>query len=419
MIMATFHYQAIDAEGHAVKSQIEALTSKEAVSKIRNMGYYPTKVTARDATAKGKAVNVAKPAARPGARAKVKTRYLCRFARQLSTLHDAGLSLLRSLRLLERQQKSGNFKKIIGYVADDIEEGATLSEAFGRYPRCFNKLFVNMVAAGEAGGVLDVILARLADFMEKSERLRARVKSAMIYPAVVMTVAFLIVMGLMAFVVPSFSAVLKDMTGKPLPWITQVLMDISTWVRSGGWAIVTGTAIGCVMLVKLSRQTKPGRLAIDHVTLRLPVIGQITGKSSVARWTRTLGTLIGAGVPILDAIAITSETADNAVYAGVLGKVSHGIRQGDSFASPLRATGTVDELVVDMIDVGDETGDLDKMMNRIADQYDEEVDVLVGSLMSLLEPLIIVVLGAVVLVVILAIFLPILDIINGPPSSGM
>ncbi|HSV26954.1 MAG TPA: type II secretion system F family protein, partial [Sedimentisphaerales bacterium] len=392
--MPVFQYEALDAKGQTVKSEIEALSSKEAISKIRNMGHFPTKVHAKGGLRAAKPGAAAKPKSRRGSNARVKPKMLCQFARQLSTLQDAGLSILRSLRILEQQQKPGNFKKIIGYVSDDIEGGATLSEAFGKYPKCFNKLFVNMVAAGEAGGVLDVILARLADFMEKSERLKARIKSAMIYPIVVISVALIIVLALMAFVIPQFSTVLQEMTGTGLPWLTQTLMDISNWIRGGGWAVIIGGIFGTIVAIKLIKATKTGKLVIDHLTLKLPVMGDISGKSSIARWTRTLGTLIGAGVPILEALSITSETAGNAVYANMLEKVNHAIRQGDTFANPLKASKTVDSLVVNMIDVGEETGDLDKMMHKIADQYEEQVDVLVGSLMSLLEPIIIVVLGS-------------------------
>ncbi len=411
--MPTFQYEALDAKGQPMKSEIEALSSKEAISKIRNMGQFPTKVHAKGGMRQAKAGAAAKPKSRRGARAKIKTRMLCQFARQLSTLQDAGLSILRSLRILEQQQKPGNFKRIIGYVSDDIEGGSTLSEAFGKYPRCFNKLFVNMVAAGEAGGVLDVILSRLADFMEKSEKLKARIKSAMIYPIVVIAVAGLIVMGLMAFVIPQFSVVLREMTGQKLPFITQLLMDISTWIRNWGWLIIIGGVIAMVFIIKLVKATKPGKLVLDHITLKMPVMGDIASKSSIARWTRTLGTLIGAGVPILEALNITAETAGNAVYSNMLEKVNHAIRQGDTFASPLKASKTVDSLVVNMIDVGEETGDLDKMMHKIADQYEEHVDVLVGSLMSLLEPIIIVVLGSIVLVIVMAIFMPLVQMITG------
>ncbi len=414
--MAIFRYKAMDASGRPVQSQIDALSSKEAVSKLRNMGYYPTDI---QASGKARAQAGGKTRPRRGANARVGTGLLCEFARELSTLQDAGLSILRSLRILEQQQEPGNFKRIIGYVGDDIENGATLSEAFGKYPKCFNRLFVSMVAAGEAGGVLDVILSRLADFMEKSERLKARVKSAMIYPVVVISVAFLIVVGLVTFVIPQFATVLREMSNKKLPWVTQALLDLGTWMKGGGWAITIGSLIGIVVVTKLVKTTQTGRLVIDHLAIRLPVIGQIASKSSIARWTRTLGTLIGAGVPILDAIKIASETAGNLVYANMLVQANHAIRQGETFARPLKASGTVDSLVVNMIDVGEETGDLDKMMHKIADRYDEKVDVLVGSLMSLLEPAIVVVLGSIVLTIMLAIFMPLLAFFGDGGPAGV
>jgi type IV pilus assembly protein PilC len=412
--MPVFHYEALDAKGNATASDIEALSNREAISKIRNKGYYPTKVYEKGG--RQSAAPAKTSASRRGANARVKAHVLCDFAREFSTLHDAGLSILRSLRMLEKQQPQGSFRRILGYVADDIEGGATLSEAFGRYPRCFNKLFVSMVAAGEAGGVLDVVLCRLADFMEKSEKLKARIKSAMIYPVVVISVAFMIVMGLMIFVMPRFSSVLKELTGKELPWLTQTLMDFSTWMQGGGWAIIIGGILAVILVTRLVKATRVGRIAIDHVSLRVPVMGQIVSKSSIARWSRTLGTLLGAGVPILDAIRIAADTAGNAAYADVLVKANSAIRQGDTFAGPLRACSVIDPMVVNMIDVGEETGDLDKMMHKIADRYDEKVDVLVSSMMSLLEPAIVLVLGAIVLVIVLAVFLPI--VVNMPGMPG-
>jgi type IV pilus assembly protein PilC len=339
------------------------------------------------------------------------------FARQMSTLQDAGLAILRSLRILEEQQKPGTFKRVIGYVADDIEGGSTLSEAMSKYPRCFNRLFVNMVAAGEVGGVLDVILNRVADFMEKSERLKSKIKGAMVYPVVVMSAAFLIVMGLMIFIVPTFSEVLADMSdGKAgLPALTQALLNISKFLtgRKGlNAAMVIACPIIIMSLLKLARQFKQGRYAMDWIKLRLPVIKNLVYKTTVARWTRTLATLIGAGVPILEALNITRETAENEVYGAMLGKVQASIRQGDTFANPLRQSKTVDSIVVNMVDVGEETGDLDKMLMKVADNFDEDADVLVGSLMSLLEPIMIIVLGGIVGVIVLAMFMPMVKMIQ-------
>ena len=417
--MPVFQYVALDSQGVEVKDKIEALSEKEAISKIRNMGYFPTKVRSRGAERITAAKAVARPKTRRGAGGKVKIKVVTQFARQLSTLQDAGLPILRSLRILQEQQKSGTFKKVIGYVADDIEGGSTLSEALGRFPRAFDRLFVNMVAAGEAGGVLDLILERIADFMEKYEKLKARVKSAMIYPALVLSAAFSILLLLMKFVVPKFTTVLTEMAeGSELPKVTQAVLGISGWIAYRyGWVILLAVPFGAVLLLRAMKQFRLGRLIVDSTKLKLPVIGQLSGKIAVTRWSRTLGTLIGAGVPILDAITITRETAGNEVYANMLGNVHDSIRQGDTFAGPLRQSKTVDLIITNMVSVGEETGDLDKMLLKVADDYDEQVDVLVASLMSLLEPLIILVLGVIVLFIVLAIFLPMVKLITTLSST--
>ena len=411
--MPVFQYEAFDSNGGEVKGQIEALSSDEALSKIRNMGYFPTKPPKVKGGVREKLAASAKPKSRRGAGGRVKVKILTQFARQLSTLQDAGLPILRSLRILEDQLKGGTFKRVIGYVADDIESGSTLSEALGKFPKAFNRLFVNMVAAGEVGGVLDVILARLADFMEKAQKLKAKIKGAMVYPVVVLTAAFGIVMGLMIGVIPKFSNVLKDMTGGELPTLTLTLVNFSDWLAFRyGWAVMVAIPFIIIFTLRIVRKFGAGRYVLDSINLKLPVVGKIVYKTTVARWTRTLGTLISAGVPILEAINITADTSGNEVYSTMLRKVHNGIRQGDTFANPLRQSKTVDGLVVNMIDVGEETGDMDKMLLKIANNFDEDVDVLVGSLMSLLEPIMIIVLGAVVGTIVLAIFLPMVKIIT-------
>lgn len=416
-MMPVFQYIALDTNGKEVKAEIEALSSKEAISKIRNKGLFPTKVRAQNEAKKVKAKAAAAAPRRRGTNAKVKLKKVTQFARQMATLQDAGLAILRSLRILEEQEKPGPFKRIIGYVAEDIEGGSTLSEAMSKYPRCFNKLFVNMVAAGEVGGVLDVILNRVADFMEKSEKLKAKVKGAMVYPVVVLFVAFVIVMGLMIFVIPTFAEVLKDMSdGKAkLPGLTRGLLAISEWLkgRKGLNAGMVATVPFILMAIfRLIKQFQNGRYAIDWVTLRMPVLKQVVYKTTVARWTRTLATLISAGVPILEALNITRETSGNEVYARMLGKVHGAIRQGDTFANPLRQSKTVDAIVVNMVDVGEETGDLDKMLMKVADNFDEDADVLVSALMSMLEPLMIVFLGGIVGTIVLAMFMPMVTMIQ-------
>jgi len=414
--MPMFKYEALDSQGNEVKAEVEALSNKEAISKIRNKGLFPTKVIARGAGKRVKATKAAKTTKRRGIGRKVKTKVICQFARQLSTLQDAGLAILRSLRILEQQQKPGTLKKVLGYLSEDIEGGTTLSEAMAKHPKVFNKLFVNMVAAGEVGGVLDIVLSRLADFMEKSERLKAKVKGAMVYPAVVMSAALLIVLGLMMFIIPTFAEVLGDMgDGATLPWLTQKLLDISHWLlgRNGLNALmVVLSPIVIMSFFKFIAQFRNGRYAIDQMKLHLPVLKPITYKVSVARWTRTLGTLISAGVPILEAINIARDTSGNEVYARMLQKVHNAIRQGDTFANPLKQSRTVDSIVVNMIDVGEETGDMDKMLEKIANNFDEEADVLVSSLMSLLEPIMILFLGGMVGTIVVAMFLPIIKIIT-------
>lgn len=414
--MPVFQYTALDAKGNEVKAEIEALSSKEAISKIRSKGLFPTKVRAQGAARKTKAEAAAAPRRRRSG-GKVKTKQITQFARQLSTLQDAGLAILRSLRILEEQQKSGMLKRVIGYVADDIEGGSTLSEAMAKHPKTFNRLFVNMVAAGEVGGVLDVILARVADFMEKSERLKSKIKGAMVYPVVVMTVAFLIVLGLMIFIIPTFSQVLTDMSdgSQGLPALTQGLLNISQWLLGNkglNAGIVAISPFVLFMILKFIRRFRYGRYALDWLKLHLPVVRRLTYLTTVARWTRTLATLIGAGVPILEALNITRETADNEVYSAMLGKVHQAIRQGDTFANPLRQSKTVDSIVVNMVDVGEETGDLDKMLMKVADNFDEEADVMVGAMMSLLEPIMIVSLGLIVGTIVVAMFLPMVKVIQ-------
>jgi len=422
--MPTFQYEAMNAAGQEVKAEIEANTSDEAIARIRSQGYFPTKVREK-AAKKGKG---GAPAAGGGAAAGtpakkkgmnmtisiggVSASAITQFTRQLSTLQDAGLPILRSLKVLEQQQKPGLLKGILGQVAADVESGSTLSEGMSRHPKAFDRLYTNMVAAGETGGVLDVILQRLSEFMEKAQRLKRRVVGAMIYPVVVVMFSMGIVTGIMIFVVPKFRDIFSDFrTSLPLP--TEILMGISDWVvQDYGWAILAGGPFAIGFAFKLTKKTKVGRAVIDRISLRLPVFGQILSKTAVARFTRTLGTLLSAGVPILDAINITKDTCGNSVFEAALAKVHDAIREGESFAAPLRAANVCDSIVSNMIDVGEETGDLDKMLMKIADNYDEEVDVLIGSLVSLLEPLMVVSLGLIVGSIVISLFLPLVKLIQ-------
>ena len=419
--MPTFAFQAMNSSGQEVKDVVEASSKEEAIKQIRSKGYFPT--TIREQAAKKK---VMKKAANDAGTAKklpfsfggVAQKQLVNFTRQLSTLQDAGLPILRSLQILEQQQKPGLLKAIVGGVCEEVESGGTLSDAMSKFPKAFNKLYVNMINAGEAGGVLDLILARLADFMEKAAKLKKKVIGAMIYPVVVVTIAIGIVTMIMIFVIPKFKQIFTDFHLK-LPGVTQLLLDISSFMAEQyGWAYLLAFPIVFMMFLKLVRMSETGKYVVDLIKLKIPILGMILAKTGIARFTRTLGTLISAGVPILEAINITKETSGNEVYARALVKVHDAIREGDSMAEPLKSTKICDAIVVNMIDVGEETGDLDKMLLKVADNYDSDVDVLVGSLISILEPVMVVVLGVIVGFIVIALFMPMITLIEGISNSG-
>jgi type IV pilus assembly protein PilC len=421
--MPTYTFEAMNSSGQEVKEEIEAATQEEAMIRIRGKGYFPTKIREKAIKKKGKKGT-------PGGEMEVKTRkmpisiggvprkQLVGFTRQLSTLQDAGLPILRSLQILEQQQKPGLLKAIVGGVGDEVEGGGTLSDAMAKYPKAFDKLYVNMINAGEIGGVLDLILARLADFMEKAAKLKKKVIGAMIYPAVVISIAVGVVTMIMIFVIPKFESIFKDFHLE-LPGPTKLLLAMSHFFADDyGWAYLIAFPFVFGGLLKLVRLSDGGRYVVDLIKTRIPILGTIISKSSIGRFTRTLGTLISAGVPILDAINITKETSGNEVYARALGKVHDAIREGESMADPLRATKVCDAIVVNMIDVGEETGDLDKMLLKVADNYDSDVDVLVGSLISILEPVMVVVLGVIVGFIVIALFMPMISLINGISSQA-
>ncbi len=421
--MVTFAYEALDSKGKTLKGEVEAASQEEARQKIKSQGFFPSSI--REKKTKGRSATDEAAGSKkkkkgeftitlPG---RVKTKVLTAFTRQLSTLQDAGLSLLRSLQVLEQQQKPGKMKNIIAGVAEDVEGGSTLSDAMAKHPAAFDRLYVKMVAAGEVGGVLDLILQRLADFMEKAQRLKRKIIGAMIYPVVVISVAVLIVAAIMVKVIPKFQEIFEDFE-ITLPAITLWLMNTSAWMAGKpgqtvpGWVWVLVSPFVAIFFIKLARMTEPGRVTVDRIKLMMPLIGPLIRKATVARFTRTLGTLIAAGVPILEAIMITRDTSGNAVFEKALTKVHDSIREGESFAAPLRETKVVDAIVVNMVDVGEETGDLDAMLLKVADNYDEEVDVAVSSLVSLLEPLMVVVLGGIVGTIVVALFMPMVTMIE-------
>ncbi len=416
--MPEYQYEAMDSRGLEVKDVINAASEAEAQTKIREQGYFVTKIAEKGRKKKDKDKTKAdgkKPA--PARRKKgtfsfggVKAKHLTTFTRQLSTLQDAGLPILRSLRILEGQSKPGPLKNSLMGVIEDVESGNTLSEAMAKQPKAFDNLYVNMVKAGEAGGALEVILQRLAEFKEKSQSLKRKVKGAMVYPVAVITVATLIVGFIMYWIIPKFKEIFNDF-GVELPAITKTLIVISDWVVSY-WFLIPTIPIAMVLLFKIIRKNRTGAYIIDRIALKIPIVGQIISKSTVARTCRTLGTLIASGVPILEALGIARDTAGNEVFRNAFDHIISAIREGEAMAVPLKEARIVDDMVVNMVDVGEETGALDNMLYKVADVYDEEVSALVDGLVNLLEPLMVVVLGLIVGFIVIALFMPLVKLLN-------
>jgi type IV pilus assembly protein PilC len=309
-------------------------------------------------------------------------------------------------------------------VCEDVEGGTSLSDAMAKHPKAFNRLYTKMVAAGEVGGVLDIILQRLAEFMEKAQSLRRKIRAALIYPVAVVIIAVAILTFIMVFIIPKFEEIFKDF-GVALPVLTRFLIVMSRWVAGNaagqiipGWVFIVFSPLIFWGLFKLARKAPPGRAALDTLIFWMPLFGGLVRKTITARFTRTLGTLISAGVPILEAILITRDTSGNYVFEKALTKVHDSIREGESFAGPLRESKVCDAIVVNMIDVGEETGDMDVMLLKIADNYDEEVDVAVGGLIKLIEPLLIVFLGGMVGTIVVAMFLPLVAMIESLQNGG-
>lgn len=426
--MATFTYEARDAQGKMRKGTLEANSDEEAIGRLKSQSLYPTSVreqkVKKSAVAEGPAVKK-KRGGGIVLFGKVKKKQLTQFTRQLSTLQDAGLPLLRSLQILEGQAKPGPLKNVLIDLTDEVQGGSSLSEAMAKHPKAFDRLFVKMIAAGEVGGVLDIILQRLAEFMEKAQRLKRQIKGALVYPLVVVFVAVMILVLIMVVIIPQFQKIFEDF-GVELPWLTIWLTDTSRWMAGQqpgqvvpGAVIFVGTLIAIPFGWKLIRLAKPGRAVTDRLILWTPVIGNVNRKSTVAKFTRTLGTLVSAGVPILEAIRITADTSGNAVFEKALMRVHDSVREGESFAVPLRESKTCEPIVVNMVDVGEETGELDVMLMKIADNYDEEVDVAVKAALSLLEPVMVVAIGGMVGTIVIAMFLPMVAMIESLNGGGL
>ena len=428
--MPRFEYTALDARGAESTGVVEAASQNDVVAQLRQQGFFPTSVAPEGQGKKpaktGKAVAKKADAAVAGGKKggsffqkkTVPTKVLMIFTRQLATLIDAGLPLLKGLTVLAKQEKNLVLRDSIVQIADSVQGGSTFSEAMGQHPRIFQKLYVSMVKAGEIGGVLELVLTRLAEFQEKAQKLKNKIKSAMTYPLVVLTIALLILVFLLTTIVPKFAKIFADMLGEseklpeltlwvmaasnflmnmfvpPMLWITLVLIF---GIGSGWWAL---------------NNTVKGIDFMDRMKLKLPIFGDIARKGAIARFTRTLGTLVTSGVPILQALNITKETAGNVVLANAITKVHDAVKEGESIVSPLEASGVFPPMVISMVDVGEETGQLPEMLLKVAEVYDDEVDNAVESLTSLLEPIMIVFLAFIVGTIVIALFLPLIKIIE-------
>ena len=408
--MPNFQYEAMNSEGKPVRDTLVARDTDDAITKIRALSLFPTRV--KEIVQKGGRGAASGRRARKGpiVIGGVRNKDLTTFTRQLSTLSDAGIPVVRSLNILEEQMRPCALKSVVGSVAGDVESGNSLSEAMARYPKAFDELYVNMVKAGETGGVLDVVLQRLAEFREKAARLKRRVLGAMVYPVAVIFFATVILTFIIIWIIPTFTAMFKDME-ITLPVPTQILLTTSTFVVNNWWLLPV-VPFGVFALYKVFRSTRLGKQATDWVKFHFPIFGTISRKGAISRFTRTFGTLISSGVPILEALNISRDTAGNVLLSNAINDVHDSIREGEPIAVPLSRTKVCDEMVVNMIDVGEETGNLDSMLIRIADNYDEQVDVAVESMTSLMEPVMIITLGLIVGFIVISLFMPLIKIMS-------
>jgi type IV pilus assembly protein PilC len=395
--MPTFTYTARAVNGELKTATIDAPSREEVVAQLRRQRMSVVKVD--EETKKVKT-----------ARGSIKMRDIVIFTRQFSTMINAGLPLVQALDILAKQTENKVLSEVTRAVVFDVESGHTVADALAKHPNAFSDLYVNMVAAGEAGGILDTILMRLATFMEKNDALIRKVKGAMIYPGVIMSVAAIAICVLLIFVIPVFETMFGSV-GLALPLPTRVVIAMSRFLKGYWWAI-GGGATGGFFLLKKYYASPSGKLTIDRLLLKMPVLGDVLRKSAVSRFTRTLGTLISSGVSILDGLEITAKTAGNRVIQDAIMQSRASIAGGDTIAAPLQKSAVFPPMVISMIAVGEQTGGLDEMLSKIADFYDEEVDAAVGGLLSLLEPIMIVFLGVVVGGMVVAMYLPIFDMIN-------
>jgi type IV pilus assembly protein PilC len=396
--MAVFVYQGRSANGMQ-NGEIEASDRSAAVGELRRRAILVTKIAEKSA-----------PRVTFKFGGKVSDKEMAIFTRQFSTMIDAGLPLVQCLNILAEQSDSKTLRSVTGQVARNVEAGSTLADALRRHPRTFDDLFTNLVEVGEAGGILDVVLQRLSAYIEKAAALKRKVKAAMVYPSAIIGVAIMVVIFMLTFVIPTFAQMFKDL-GADLPLPTKVVLWLSTFVRTYILLIIAAM-VGCVLALRSYYRTEGGRATIDALMLKLPIFGTLIRKVAVARFTRTLGTLVQSGVPILDGLRITARTAGNKVVEKAVLQCRAAVTEGKTLAEPLRVSGVFPPMVTQMISVGEQTGALDAMLSKIADFYDDEVDTAVSTLTSLLEPIMIVFLGVVVGGLVVAMYHPIFKLVT-------
>jgi type IV pilus assembly protein PilC len=417
--MPDYAYVALDLHGRENRGVLRTTDPSEACQRLKEMGLFPTKVF--ENKAKAPAQRSAPLAVRRqcdwtkllgNIGGRVRPKALTAFTRQLATLVEAGMPLLRGLRLLQQQETDRTLKRVTGGVIASVEDGAAFSEALAQHPKVFNRLYLNMVKAGEVSGALEIVLQRLAGFMEKAQRIKGKVIAALFYPATVITVAIGIITLMLAFVLPKFQEVFKDFVKDgQMPPFTDFVFGLSTAVKSH-FPLTAGMVAVLAVSLTMFVRTRLGRQMLDLFKLRMPVLGPVFTKAAIARFTRTLGTLVNSGVPILQALTIVKETAGNVIIGNAVAAVHESVKEGETIADPLRVSGVFPAVMVGMVDVGEQTGALPEMLLKIADIYEDEVDNAVAAMTSLLEPLLIIFLAVVVGSIVIALYLPILDIVT-------
>jgi type IV pilus assembly protein PilC len=398
--MPVFRWQGVGPRGETLRGEMDAPSREAVIVRLRSQRILPAPAKIRE---RGKGLD--RNISLPSLGAPVKARDVVVFTRQLATMIDAGLPIVQCLHILSAQSDNKVFAKTVGQVKDDLESGSTFADALCKHPRIFDDLYTNMVAAGEVAGILDTILARLSAYMEKAIKLKSKIKGALIYPCIIVLVAFLVTAVLLIWVIPVFAELFRGV-GQELPLPTRITMAMSDFARAYALQML-GVAIALAVGIRSAYRTERGRVAIDRLLLRAPVFGNLIRKASIARVTRTLGTLVSAGVPILDALAITARTAGNKIVEQALFTARSSIRNGNTIAEPLAESKVFPPMVCQMIAVGETTGTLDSMLQKIAEFYEDEVDNAVANLMSLMEPLVILYIGVVIGGLVIAMYLPI------------